>query len=118
MFMIVSEFKLYDMLKARIGESEAEAFLGLLENKVANKFTDEKNSIVSEIDVRLSATKVELDSKISNVRGELITKITDVRSELSVKISNTKADLIKWMFIFWIGQVGVTFGFILLYLRK
>jgi len=27
-------------------------------------------------------------------------------------------DIIKWMFIFWIGQVAVTFGFILLFLNN
>ena len=33
-------------------------------------------------------------------------------------VANAKADTIKWMFIFWIGQVVATFGFILLYLKK
>jgi hypothetical protein len=33
-------------------------------------------------------------------------------------IAHIKADLIKWMFLFWIAQVGATFGFILLFLKK
>jgi len=33
-------------------------------------------------------------------------------------VANAKADTIKWMFIFWIGQVLATFGFILIYLKK
>ena len=33
-------------------------------------------------------------------------------------LANTKAQIIKWMFIFWVGQVAVTFGFILLFLKK
>jgi hypothetical protein len=40
--------------------------------------------------------------------------IADVR----VNASANKAELIKWMFLFWIGQVAVTFGFILLFLKK
>jgi hypothetical protein len=32
--------------------------------------------------------------------------------------ADAKADVIKWMFIFWVGQVAVTFGFILLFLNK
>ena len=39
-------------------------------------------------------------------------------SRLDVKISETRYDLIKWMFIFWIGRVAATFGFILLFLKK
>jgi hypothetical protein len=33
-------------------------------------------------------------------------------------LSEIKAEIIKWMFIFWIGQVVTTFGFILLFLKK
>jgi hypothetical protein len=33
-------------------------------------------------------------------------------------LANTKADIIKWVFIFWLGQIGVTFGFILFFLKK
>jgi predicted membrane protein len=33
-------------------------------------------------------------------------------------IADVKAEMIKWMFLFWIGQVAVTFGFILLFLKK
>jgi len=33
-------------------------------------------------------------------------------------LANTKSELIKWMFVFWIGQVIATFTFILLFLKK
>ena len=33
-------------------------------------------------------------------------------------LANTKSDIIKWMFVFWIGQLVATFGFILLFLSK
>lgn len=33
-------------------------------------------------------------------------------------LANTKAEIIKWMFIFWIGQIAVTVGIILTYLKK
>ena len=33
-------------------------------------------------------------------------------------LADTKADIIKWMFVFWIGQVAVTFGLILIFLKK
>jgi hypothetical protein len=33
-------------------------------------------------------------------------------------LAETKAELIKWMFLFWIGQLAATFGFILLFLKK
>jgi hypothetical protein len=33
-------------------------------------------------------------------------------------VANNKAEIIKWMFIFWGGQLVVTFGFILLFLKR
>ncbi|GGC21772.1 hypothetical protein GCM10011386_12180 [Parapedobacter defluvii] len=42
------------------------------------------------------------------------TKILATKADLA----ETKTEIIKWMFIFWIGQVAATFGFILLYLNK
>ncbi|HEY4322351.1 MAG TPA: hypothetical protein VGN20_00155 [Mucilaginibacter sp.] len=37
---------------------------------------------------------------------------------LELKLTERNAEMIKWMFIFWVGQVAVTFGFILLFLKK
>lgn len=33
-------------------------------------------------------------------------------------LANVKADIIKWMFIFWIGQIAVTIGLVLLFINK
>lgn len=43
-------------------------------------------------------------------------------AKLEMKLNKTflgvGSDLFKWMFIFWIGQIAATFGFILLFLKK
>ena len=73
--MIVNEIKLYELLKAKIGEREAEAFVQILEDKVDKKLLD-KTAVFS--------TKEDL--------------------------ANLKAEMIKWMFIFWIGQLAAFIG--------
>jgi hypothetical protein len=50
------------------------------------------------------------------IRDEFISKSTILATKED--LVNLRADNIKWMFIFWIGQVGVTFGFILFLLKK
>lgn len=85
--MIVAEIKFYELLKAKLGEKEADAFVSIMETKIDKKFEDA---------CQVLATK----------------------EDLAKQIGEAKADLIKWMFIFWIGQVAVTFGFILLFLKK
>jgi len=69
--MIVSEIKLYELLKAKLGDQEDEAFITILDTKVDKKFDEAK---------QLIATKENL--------------------------ADTKTDIIKWMFIFWIGQLA------------
>ena len=56
--MIVSEIKLYELLKAKLGEKEAEAFVEILEKKVDDKFDDAKQTLLTKED--LANTKVDL----------------------------------------------------------
>jgi len=37
--------------------------------------------------------------------------------KLDVKISETEADLIKWMCIFWVGQVGLILGILFAFFK-
>ena len=32
--------------------------------------------------------------------------------KLEVKLSETKSEIIKWMFIFWVGQIAVTLAIV------
>jgi len=52
-----------------------------------------------------------------NNQSQILATKQDI-AEVREYVANTKADIIKWMFIFWIGQVIATFGFILLFLKK
>lgn len=76
----ITSIEMYNILKIKLGDKEAKALTEYVENHV-------EKSLEKEID-RL-ATKEDL-------------------LKLDVKISDTKAEIIKWMFIFWIGQVAVT----------
>jgi hypothetical protein len=49
------------------------------------------------------ATKEDLAREIGNTNA---------------KIESCKAEVIKWMFIFWVGQLVAMFGFILIFLKK
>ena len=52
----------------------------------------------------------------AKMNSELDNKIQHLATKEDVAKAN--ADNIRWMFIFWIGQVAATFGFILLFLNK
>lgn len=54
-----------------------------------------------------------LEVKIEQIR--LATK-EDI-ANLEVKIERVKAELIRWMFIFWAGQIGVLVGILTLFFK-
>ncbi len=49
--MIVSEIRLFELLKAKIGEKEAEAFVEILASKVDQKFEEAKSILATKEDL-------------------------------------------------------------------
>jgi len=94
--MTVTTIDIYNVLKGKLGEAEAKVFVEFVEEKVKDQLNQEMNTFATKKD-------------ISDLKEEL--------GKLSVKIEKVRADLIKWMFIFWVGQVSVTIALILLVLK-
>jgi glycine/D-amino acid oxidase-like deaminating enzyme len=82
--------QLYKLLTEKLGGDTTEAMF---------KYIDNKTERSVEATIKTLATKDD---------------IVGVRKE----IGEIKADTIKWMFIFWIGQVGAMLGIALLFLKK
>ena len=97
----ISITRLYDLLLVKLGKETAQNLASFIEEKVNEETTNKIQTCATKND--LTATKDDLAKEIAR---------------LDNKIGETKSELIKWMFIFWIGQVAVTFGFILVYLKK
>jgi hypothetical protein len=75
--MIVSELQLYELLKAKIGEREAGAFVELLDKKVDQKFDDKKEWLVNKQD--LSDLRAEISRTIYLVSlGQLLAIVGSV----------------------------------------
>ncbi len=80
--MSTLELKVYEIFKNKLGEKEAEAIIDYFDTKAEEKYQQKKDVLLTKED------KIELVSKIEH----------------------TKTEMIKWMFIFWIGTVGVLSG--------
>ncbi len=37
---------------------------------------------------------------------------------VSQKLSETKFDILKWIFLFWVGQLSITIGIVLMLIKK
>ncbi len=82
--------RLYKLLTDKLGSDTTEAMF---------KYIDNKTERSVEATIKTLATKED----IANVRKEA---------------SENKAETIKWMFIFWMGQVAATLAIILLFIKK
>lgn len=60
------------------------------------------------------------ENLITYNENKIKTELENTCKHLASKedLANTKSDIIKWMFVFWVGQLIATFGFILLFLNK
>ena len=86
--------RLYQLLSDKLGNDTTEAIF---------KYIDNKTERSVEVNIKTLATKDDLAT---------------VKYELSKDISGSRTDTIKWMFIFWIGQVGATLAIAMLILKK
>jgi len=86
----VSITHLYDLLSAKVGKESAESLTTYIEEKIHNEFENKTQILATKIDI----------------------------AEVKEYVATSKTETIKWMFIFWVGQVVATFGFILLFLKK
>jgi hypothetical protein len=106
--MTITTTRLYDLLSAKVGKDTAETLTTYIEEKIKDQFADNTKILATKEDIAL------VKEELAIVKEELKEEIGHIR----VNAAMDKAEIIKWMFIFWVGQVAVTFGFILLFLKK
>ena len=102
----MSYIQLFQMLKAKIGEPEAEALVEFVDTKVKESVRD-----ANDQNLKILATK----ENVTNLRSELKQDIANLRTELKTDIANSKTDMIKCIVGLWIVQMAAIIG---LYLRK
>jgi translation elongation factor EF-G len=88
------------------------------------RITDTREELVERIAAtreellrKIAETREELLEKINETREELLEKINETREELLEMIHDTKTSMIKWMFIFWIGQIGAIVGILFAFFK-
>jgi lipoate synthase len=84
------------ILRERLTDEGADVFVEILD-----KVEDRAQKVTLEI------AEERFEKKISQLDG----KIETTRAQLETRIAEAEARLIKWMFIFWAGQITILFAF-------
>ncbi len=103
--------ELYEKLKPKLGEEEARTLLEFVEASVERKAATKED---------LQRTELALREEIRHVDQALreeIHRLDQKIEAVKLDISAVKADLIKWTFGFWVGNVAVLSGIMFALLR-
>jgi hypothetical protein len=89
----------------------------ILEEKFEKKLSVELVNLKLELMEKISNSAVEMNERITKVEAQLNKteaqlneRINTGDEKLRVEIANSKAEIIKWMFLFWIGNVITIIG--------
>jgi len=96
-----------------------------LESKIDQRFTTFESAIdlrfttlESKIDQRSTTLESAIDLRFTTLQTSNHVQFNEIKTSFSSKISETKSELIKWMFIFWTGQITITIGMILFFAKS
>ncbi len=98
-----------DAFTAVIREIDIEArkdALAIAEERFESRLSEETNQIKSEIEKSRADFKVEIEKSRTEFKVEIEKNRTELEKNRT-ELEKNKAELLKWMFIFWIGQIGV-----------
>src|SRR3569833_1849628 len=129
---------LYRLLSEKLGNDTTEAMFKYLDNKtersveatiktLATKDDVHKASFLLKDDLHTSVAvlKDDLHNSVSALKNDLHSSVSALKEDIAFlrtdfhkQIAESKAENIKWMFIFWIGQVAATLAIILMFIKK
>ncbi len=88
---MVSTLKIYEILEeAKIEDKQARAITRAIEQALENNTVEQSKVLATKEDI-----------------GLLKQDLSKLREELKVTIAEGKSETVRWMFIFWLGQIAV-----------
>ena len=90
----ISQIQLFNALKKKLGEQEAEQLVTFVESEVKDQVDRKADILVTKED------------------------LAKVEGRLEIKIAQMESKLILWAFVFWATQLGAIFGFIKFFVEK
>ena len=92
----ISDIQLFNLLKAKFGEKEAEQFVSLIKVEVEQSFENKKDSLATKADINTIELKI---------------------AQLETTIAKTESKLLLWAFVFWATQLGAIFAFVKFFIK-
>ena len=111
---MVDSLKAYEILKtAALPEPQARAILNAIgsvleDNNLRRAKALAAKEDLAKFEVKSAAMETSLKQEMIRIEAALRVDMARLESRLETKISDVKTELLRWMFVFWIGQVATT----------
>jgi len=80
-------------------------------------FAEAHQLATAQLDRRLADMSASFDRKLAQVESSFDRKLAEVESRLRLDMAALKFDLLKWNFLFWIGQLAALTAILSVMLR-
>jgi hypothetical protein len=112
--------KLFQLLKSKIGEQEADALITYVDNSLDDNNRNFYEAIQRTFATKSEffATKIEFKEEFGKIReefGKIREELARVEGRMDTKIVEVKSDVLRWMFAFFVTMMLAIIG---LYLKK
>jgi len=94
------------VIEQKLKVDERQEVINFINELIADTSSELKRDVIDIVGEKFER---RLSEEIVNLKLELMERISNIET----KIVNNKAEIIKWMFIFWIGNVITVIGGIL-----
>ena len=112
-------------LREKLGEDGTDALVALINEAGENTKRSVIEVVEERFERRLAEEMGKIRAEMGQLRAEMAEAMGKLRAEMAGEISKLRAEmhdlganLIQWMFVFWIGQIGVLTGILFAFFRK
>jgi len=107
---MINSLKTYEILKAgELSDAQAHAITKAIGAEVDDNNLQQAKMLVAKEEpgkIRNEANRMETSLEQDMARMESALRLDMAR--LDTRIADTKSELLRWMFVFWVGQVAAT----------
>jgi hypothetical protein len=76
------------------------------------RFDTKLGGLQSYLEGRMAALEKQLEARMAALESRLEARMAVLESRLEARMAGFEARLIKWMFLFWVGQAVTTVGLV------
>src|SRR5882672_9628407 len=92
------------------GEDNKKSVIEIVEERFERRLAEE----MGKLRVEMAALRTDTNDGMNKLRADT----NEGMSKLRVEMADLRANIIQWMFLFWIGQISVLTGILFAFFRK